>query len=77
MRPRELVDVHVGGKVRALRLARNLALDAVANLICCPVAHIEAIENGDERLDPEHLMLLARFFDVRPSAFFKGIAIPR
>ena len=77
MRHREPIDVHVGSKIRALRLSRDFTQHALASLICCPVAYIGAIEDGDERLEPEHMILLARFFEVRPSAFFEGFASPR
>jgi transcriptional regulator with XRE-family HTH domain len=75
MRRGEPIDVHVGAKVRALRLSRHSTQHALANLIGRSVDYIEAIEVGDERLEPEHLILLASFFGVRLSTFFAG-AVP-
>ncbi|MGO1120663.1 helix-turn-helix domain-containing protein [Rhodovibrionaceae bacterium A322] len=68
------VDLHVGQKLRGLRLAENLSQETLANLTGLTIRDLEDRESGRVRLTTQELTDLAAFFSISPCRFFEGFA---
>ena len=67
------IDLHVGQRVRALRLAAALSTQHVAHALGLSAEAYKARENGIERLSAGQLFDLARLFRVAIGSFFEGL----
>lgn len=67
------VDQHIGARLRAFRLQRNLSLQAVGQGLGVTYQQIRKYESGSNRVSASTLYRLAEFFGVEPCAFFEGL----
>jgi hypothetical protein len=67
------VDIHVGNRVRATRVFRNLDLWELASAVKISVLDLIAYEAGSMRFLPIHLIAIATRLDVRSTLFFDGL----
>lgn len=74
------VDVHVGHKLRALRRARNLTQDQLAEACAVSFQQVQKYENGTNRISVSRLVQLAQALKVEPTYFFEelvsGVPLP-
>ncbi len=67
------VDQHIGARLRAFRLQRNLSLQAVGQGLGVTYQQIRKYESGSNRVSASTLYRLAEFFGIDPCAFFEGL----
>lgn len=67
------VDVHVGRRLRAARIAKSLSQDALARAIGIRGQQIQKYENGTNRIGTGRLHALATLLQVPVTYFFEGI----
>jgi transcriptional regulator with XRE-family HTH domain len=65
-----MIEYNIGAKLKKLRLAKKLTLQAVANEISFSTALISQIENNNVSPPIATLSKLARFFDIKISSLF-------
>ena len=68
----QLLDRHIGERLRALRLERGMSLDAVAEIIEVSQQQVSRYEQGHNRLSAAQVYRLGRGLDVPVSWFFRG-----
>lgn len=68
----ESLDRHIGSRLRALRLQRNLSLEAVAEIIDVSQQQLSRYELGHNRLSAAQLFRLAEGLHVPLGWFFRG-----
>ena len=66
------VDIHVGARVRDLRLKRQVSLIDLSIVLEVPREQIENYEHGIERISSSHLWELAGILEVPIEYFFEG-----
>ena len=71
--PAHPIDSHVGRRVRELRHERGIDQSTCATAAEISIERFQLCECGSERLRVGELFRLARFLDVRISAFFHGL----
>jgi len=64
------IDILVGERLRGKRLERRLQQHDLANLIHVPIDTITAYEQGDQRVDPAHLLQFGVLLGVDIAYFF-------
>jgi transcriptional regulator with XRE-family HTH domain len=69
-----LVDVHIGGRIRMRREALGLSHESVARIIDVTAAEIGAFETGYSRVSAACLYDIARLLDVKVAYFFEPTA---
>ncbi|MEM9523868.1 MAG: helix-turn-helix transcriptional regulator [Pseudomonadota bacterium] len=67
------VDIHVGRKLRYLRMMRNLSQKAVASHLGLSFQQIQKYETGANRIAASRLFDLAGFFGVSLTFFFEDL----
>ena len=67
-----VVDAHVGSRVRRTRLMRDVALSELAAALGAPVWQVELFERGAARMPAHMLLACGRLLKVRPSFFLEG-----
>lgn len=67
------VDVHVGRRVRAARLAKNVTQEMLARAAGVRFQQIQKYENGTNRIGTGRLHAIATLLEVPVSYFFEGI----
>ena len=68
-----LVDVHVGGRLRELRLAKGLSQQALAVDLGLSFQQVQKYERGRNRVSASMLYKAAARLDVPIDAFFDGL----
>ena len=63
----------MGEKVRNRRIESGLSLEAVARVLSCKVAQLEAAENGEAKFTPAQIVDLCPILRVVPSWFFSNL----
>ena len=63
----------IGEKVRNRRIESGLSLKAVARVLGCEVAQLEAAENGMAKFTPAQIVDLCPVLRVVPSWFFSNL----
>ncbi len=66
------VDVHVGKVLRAIRKARGLTQEGLAQALGITFQQIQKYELGHNRISASKMFLAARALGVSPAAFFEG-----
>jgi transcriptional regulator with XRE-family HTH domain len=64
------IDVHVGQRLRSLRLSRDLTQEELGELVGVSYQQIQKYETGTNRISASRLYLLACHLDVGPEYFF-------
>lgn len=67
------VDVHVGKRLKHLRVLRGLTQTDVANGLSISFQQVQKYELGRNRISASRLFELSRILDVAPAYFFDGI----
>src|SRR3954468_1776927 len=67
------VDVHVGARLKMLRVQRGLSQTAVAESVGLTFQQIQKYENGSNRISASRLVEFARSLGVPIRAFFEGL----
>lgn len=63
----------MGEQVRNRRIESGLSLEAVARVLGCEIAQLEAAENGAVRFTPAQIVGLCPILRVVPSWFFSNL----
>ncbi len=66
------LDIHIGKRLRALRIKRGVSLEVVAEIIEVSQQQVSRYELGRNRLSAAQIYRLARGFDIPVSWFFHG-----
>ena len=69
----DVVDVHVGRRVRQIRLLKNLTQEELGEKIGVSYQQVQKYETGANRISASRLYRIAVEFDVAPGWFFDGI----
>jgi Helix-turn-helix domain len=72
-RPPTPLDVHLGGRLRLLRIARGFSRDEMAGLVGLTVRDLRDQERGLKRIPAEQLVEYAELLEVRLSRFFADV----
>jgi transcriptional regulator with XRE-family HTH domain len=72
-RPTTSIDVHVGGRVRALRQSHGLSQGKLAAALNVTYQQIQKYEKGANRVSLSTLLDMARLLGASPRYFFEGI----
>jgi hypothetical protein len=72
-RPPTPLDVHLGGRLRLLRIARGFSREEMAGLVGITVRDVRDQERGMKRIPAEHLVEYAELLEVRLSRFFADV----
>lgn len=67
------MDLHIGSRLRTLRVEKNLSLQAVGEGLGVTYQQIRKYESGDNRVSASALYRLAAYFGIDPSYFFNGL----
>jgi transcriptional regulator with XRE-family HTH domain len=65
-------DVHIGQRLRMLRIAKGLSQSDVANDLGISFQQIQKYENGRNRIGAGRIQELANLFGVSAAFFFQG-----
>ncbi|GGD10579.1 hypothetical protein GCM10011335_11830 [Aureimonas glaciei] len=69
----DVVDVHVGRRVRQVRLLKNLTQEELGQKIGVSYQQVQKYETGANRISASRLYRIAVEFEVEPGWFFDGI----
>jgi transcriptional regulator with XRE-family HTH domain len=67
------VDVHVGGKLKQIRISRRFSQTDVAQRLGLSFQQVQKYEIGSNRIAASRLFELAQIFDISPGYFFEGL----
>jgi transcriptional regulator with XRE-family HTH domain len=67
------IDIHVGQRLRELRLQAALGLEALGTLVGVSAQQIQKYELGQDRISASRLYLLAGALQVPLADFFQGL----
>lgn len=70
-----LIDVHVGRRIRILRTEKTLSLTALADKLGISYQQIQKYESGTNRVGASKLFELARALEVDIAAFYSGLEV--
>ena len=65
------VDKRLGSRVERLRAERGVTCEGLARHIQLDAALLQLVERGEIRLQPDKLLNIAEFFNVKLSFFFE------
>jgi transcriptional regulator with XRE-family HTH domain len=68
------VDVHVGARLKMLRVQRGMSQTAVAESVGLTFQQIQKYENGSNRISASRLVEFASALGVPIRSFFEGLA---
>ncbi|WP_371169178.1 helix-turn-helix domain-containing protein [Aliiroseovarius sp. 2305UL8-7] len=68
------VDVHVGKKIREVRLLRGLTQVKVAEQLGLSFQQLQKYETGYNRVSASKMFEIAQLLNVQPGYFFEGLA---
>jgi len=66
------VDIHVGRKLKKLRVSRQLSQTDVARKLEVSFQQIQKYEKGLNRISASRLYEIAKVLEVTPACFFEG-----
>lgn len=72
-KPRHPVDVHVGQRIRTLRVLKGLSQEKLAELMECSFQQVQKYESGANRVSASRLYWLANIFLLSTDWFFEGL----
>lgn len=67
------VDVHVGHMMRAIRKAKGMSQETLADALGVTFQQIQKYELGRNRVSASKMYLAGRALDVAPGVFFEGL----
>jgi transcriptional regulator with XRE-family HTH domain len=67
------VDVHVGARIRTLRLLLDMNQDALATALGLTFQQVQKYESGANRVSASRLFEIAEVLGVTPEYFFSGL----
>ena len=67
------VDVHLGAKLKELRLGQGMTQTDLASQVHLSFQQIQKYESGENRMSGSKLYLLASIFGVQVQYFFAGL----
>jgi transcriptional regulator with XRE-family HTH domain len=67
------VDVHVGARLKMLRIQKQMSQTAVAERVGLTFQQIQKYENGSNRISASRLVEFAQALSVPIRAFFEGL----
>ena len=70
-----IIDQHVGARLRALRQARGLTPEDLSRDLSIPCSRIDALESGRLRISAELMRKLSRALRAAPAEFFEGFSV--
>jgi hypothetical protein len=73
-RPPTPLDIHLGGRLRLLRIARGFSREEMASLVGIAVCELRDQERGIKRIRAERLVEYAELLEVRLSRFFADVS---
>jgi len=68
-----LIDMHVGARVRAVRLQRGLSQSALARQLGLSFQQLQKYETAANRISASTLYTISRALEVEPYYFFDGL----
>ena len=74
--PLHKVDVHVGSRLRALRIAKGLSQSNVAEHVGITFQQIQKYERGANRIGASRLYEFGQMLGVNIASFFAGLDLP-
>jgi transcriptional regulator with XRE-family HTH domain len=74
--PRDPIDIHVGGRIRALRRSRNLSQADLANVLGLTFQQVQKYERASNRVSASKLYAIAAALQTGVTFFFEGLADP-
>lgn len=69
------IDVHVGARVRALRIQQHLTQSQLAKRLGISFQQMQKYETGANRISASKLYGIAKVLDCAPSYFFEGLEL--
>ena len=66
------IDVHVGQRLRSLRLDKGLTQETLGDLVQVSYQQIQKYETGTNRISASRLYLLSQHLGGGPAYFFEG-----
>lgn len=69
----ELIDVHVGRRLRELRLINGMSQQSVASVIHVSIQQVQKYENGTNRISSGKLYQIAQFLKVPIAYFYENL----
>ena len=67
------IDLHVGARIRELRISRGMGQESLARLTGCTFQQIQKYEKGVNRVSCSRLVQIADALVVAPAYFFEGL----
>lgn len=67
------VDIHVGKMLRAVRKAKGVSQETLADALGISFQQVQKYENGANRVSASKMFDAAVFLGVAPAAFFDGL----
>ena len=67
------VDIHVGKMIRAIRKAKGVSQEKLADAIAVTFQQVQKYERGFNRISASKMYDTSRALGVSPSAFFEGL----
>jgi transcriptional regulator with XRE-family HTH domain len=71
------IDIHVGRRLRELRLQRGISLVELGRRIGVSFQAVQKYESASMRISASTLYRMAQVFAVGPGYFFEGYAAPK
>jgi len=72
---RNPVDVHVGGRVRFLRISAGVSEQELGAALGVTAERMRAYESGATRIGPSLLYDVSKLLQCPPTAFFEGMKL--
>jgi DNA-binding transcriptional regulator YiaG len=70
---RNPADVHVGGRVRLLRISARMSAEELCAALGVTVEKMHAFESGAARIGPSLLYEVSKLLKRSPTVFFEGL----
>jgi DNA-binding XRE family transcriptional regulator len=70
---RNPADIHVGGRVRLLRISAGMTAEELGVALGVTVEKMRAFERGATRIGPSLLYEVSKLLKCSPTAFFEGL----
>jgi DNA-binding transcriptional regulator YiaG len=70
---RNPADVHVGGRIRLLRISAGMSAEELSAALGVTVEKMHAFESGVTRIGPSLLYEVSKLLKYSPTAFFEGL----
>lgn len=72
-KPTQIIDMHVGKKLRLLRASRGLTQENLSNRLGISYQQLHKYETGANSISASRLYELSKFLSVSPDVFFEGL----